>query len=223
MKIVGIYTGKTKKLSNRFLSSINRTQQQVSVQLYFDQLEGDSVTDTIHHGGVNRVLHQYALSSYDFFKKEYPAQAHLFKPGSIGENICTEYWDDNNVCIGDIFQLGTSKIQVTEPRKPCRTIDMKYGIKGIARKIQEFQKAGWFYKVLEEGSFGPNDEMIRLENNWPELTVAKVTKELLVERTNSKLLNVLSNHPILSDNWRKPAKLFIEKGLYESDADRLGE
>ena len=155
MKIVGIYTGKPKNLSNNFTSSINRSEKKESIQLFFDRLEEDQVTDNVHHGGANRVLHQYALSSYDFFKKTYPEQSNLFTPGSMGENICTEYWNDDNVCIGDIFQLGTSKIQVTEPRKPCRTIDMKYGIKGIARKIQKFQKAGWFYKVLEEGTFGP--------------------------------------------------------------------
>lgn len=223
MKIIGIYIGKPKNLLNNFISSINRNEHKHTVQVTFDALEGDEAADKEHHGGKNRVIHQYALNSYDFFQKEYPAQAHLFVPGSIGENICTEFWNDDNVCIGDIFQLGTCKLQVTEPRKPCRTIDMKYGIKGIARKIQEYQKTGWFYKVLEEGSFQKNDALIRLENKWPALTVARVTKELLVERTNSNLLEELSTHPILSDNWREPAQLFLNKGKYDSDKERLGE
>lgn len=223
MKIIGIYTGKPKNLSKNFISAINRVQQTSKVQLSFHQLEGDEVADKEHHGGDNRVIHQYALESYAFFQEQYPAQAALFVPGSIGENIISEHWNDANVCIGDVFQLGTCKLQVTEPRKPCRTIDMKYGIKGIARKIQEHQKTGWFFKVLEEGSFDSKDEMIRLENKWPKLTVAKVTKELLVERKNSTMLKELSEHPVLSDNWRKPAQLFLEKGQYKSDTNRLGE
>ena len=39
--------------------------------------------------------------------------------GSFGENFSVEGVDEESVCIGDEFGVGTAKLVVTEPRMPC--------------------------------------------------------------------------------------------------------
>ena len=39
--------------------------------------------------------------------------------GAFGENITVNGMREEDVCIGDTFELGQAIVQVTQPRQPC--------------------------------------------------------------------------------------------------------
>ena len=92
-----------------------------------------------------------------------PGAATLLVRGSIGENLSVDGWDENNVCIGDIFRLGDARIQVSQPRSPCWKIDRRYGQDGMAKLIAAQGLTGWYFRVIEEGAVAPGCAFALLE------------------------------------------------------------
>lgn len=92
--------------------------------------------------------------------------------GSIGENLSTFGFDENNVCIGDIYQVGTAVLQVSQPRRPCWKIDSRYGQKGITAHIVETGLTGWYYRVVEEGEAAPGNTFSLLDRPADAISLA---------------------------------------------------
>lgn len=220
-KISGLFRGTPQSLKYRpqLLSAINR-QSVESLNVHSEFIEGDEVANKIHHGGINRVLHYYPPEHYAFWHKLYPDMQGY--PGSMGENISSSGFTEKNVCIGDIFRIGEVEGVVTEPRKPCGTINLQFQVKGLARKVQDEMKTGWFYKIIKPGIIKIGDEIELISRQYSDLTIEACIKALLVEPDELILRKMIIN-PILSDNWKKPARIYLETHEFPDDRPRLGE
>ena len=112
LKIIGLYTGKLSEIGeNRSPTGIyKQSVDKVSV----DELGviGDVQADKRFHGGSEKALHQYALSSYEKIIKRYPLLYRKAKPGTIGENLTATDMNEHNVCIGDIYQVGSAICEI---------------------------------------------------------------------------------------------------------------
>ncbi len=90
-------------------------------------LEGDGVADTVNHGGANKAVHAYALAHYADWRAE------LDRPdladGSWGENLTVAGCNELTVCIGDVWQIGGARLQVSQPRQPCWKLARKQGVR----------------------------------------------------------------------------------------------
>lgn len=80
-------------------------------------VKGDDVIDRKYHGGIDKACYLYSSTHYDFWKTRYPNLNWVW--GMFGENLSISNLDEANVLIGDIYQIGTAKVQVTQPRQPC--------------------------------------------------------------------------------------------------------
>jgi MOSC domain-containing protein YiiM len=171
MKIIGLYKGKLRPFgSNGKNSGINKLSVD-SARVTKLGLEGDHQADHRFHGGEEKALHQYALSSYEVLMKYRPLDHKKFVPGSIGENICATKMADNNVCVGDIYQMGSAKVQISSPRMPCWKIDHKFSQPQLQRYIAKRGITGWYYRVLEEGEVNFGQSFKLLERPNPALSV----------------------------------------------------
>ncbi len=220
-QIQHLFRGKPSPLQNHpdLTSAINKSETE-ELNVLHDHIEGDEVSNKIHHGGLQRVIHYYPLEHYQYWQTLYPETP--FLPGSIGENISAFGLLEKNVCIGDIYQIGEVLCTVTEPRKPCATINHKYEINSFARLIQATARTGWFYKVLVTGKMRVNDQVLLRERPYPKLTLESCILALLVnpDRTH---LDLMANNEVLSENWRRPAREFLKTGQLPDDRKRLGE
>ncbi|MBT4790013.1 MAG: MOSC domain-containing protein [Halobacteriovoraceae bacterium] len=174
--ITGLFKGVAQILPNGQHSGIRKTpsdQLTFSLTHVFD----DEVVDQNHHGGDMRVLHHYSELNYNKLKERFPEIAHLFVPGSFGENICTPELTESDLCIGDIFTLGTTKIQLTVPRRPCVTINATYEDDRILKEIISTGHVGWFYKIISPGTVSLKDKLKLIERPYPELLISKLFKQ----------------------------------------------
>lgn len=187
-------------------SSINRLETN-EIEVLNGELIGDEVSNKKYHGGINRVLHFYPIEHYQYFKQIHSSS--LFIPGSIGENISTIGLDETNVFIGDIYQIGKVKCQITEPRFPCGIIDLQYEIKSLHKECLFARKLGWFSKVLSDGIITKNDEIILLERPHPNLSLDQVINAINEEGQES-VLEAMVKNPILSESWKNKALKKIE-------------
>lgn len=135
-------------------------------------ITGNEMANNKYHGGDMRVIHHYTGKNYEHLKQVFPELADKFVPGSIGENIYTDELTENDLHIGDIFELGTAKVQITVPRKPCHKINLAYDDNRILKEVLNSRHVGWFYKVLEEGTVKLGDHLHQIDRPYPQLGIS---------------------------------------------------
>jgi len=175
-KVLGLFVGQPKTLSNQQVSAIQKTSVE-RLQIKKHELPGDQPADTKHHGGDMRVIHHYSQVNYNHLKATFPDIADRFKPGTFGENLYTEELTEADLCIGDIYTLGTAKVQLTVARRPCATLNQTYDHEGILQEVIDSGHVGWFYRVLEEGEVKIGDSLTFLERPHPELRVSALFQQ----------------------------------------------
>ena len=185
-------------------------------------LAGDEQADSRHHGGIDKALHHYPYEHYAAWARELPAQAALFEAGGFGENLSTLGLVENTVCLGDVFQIGSAMVQVSQGRKPCWKLNHRFGIADMARRVQDSGRTGWYYRVLAEGNIAPDDELSLIERPHPDWTLARLIKVLYHDKPDRKALAALAELTILAPSWREMAEKRLTTGRIESWLRRLG-
>lgn len=172
-KILGTFTGPVQSLSNGQQSAIQKTAVP-RLEIRQGKITGDEVGNLNYHGGDMRVVHHYSEANYRHLKNKFPNITERFVPGSFGENIFTEELEAQDLNIGDVYRLGSAKVQLTVPRRPCATINTTYGDNRILKEVLATGRTGWFYRVLEEGEVKNGDFLEFLERPFPNLPVARL-------------------------------------------------
>ena len=171
--IRGVFTGKPQWLSNGFESSITKKAVPV-LHVHQHGIDGDVAANQKHHGGEMRVIHHYSQKNYDLLKKRFPDIADLFVPGSFGENILTDELSEEELNIGDLYALGSAKVQLTVSRRPCASINAAYDDNRVLKEVLQTGHTGWFYRVLEEGEVRVGDKLVFLGRPFPDLPVSRL-------------------------------------------------
>lgn len=173
------------------------------VHFRFDGLAGDLQADRRVHGGPEKAVHQFAVANYRRLAEQFPEIAGRFVAGSIGENISADGFDEDTVCVGDVFRLGSVRLQISQPRSPCWKIDHAYTHGGLAQAIARTGRTGWYYRVLEEGTASAGDELILLDRLPNAVTLADLWSVWQRHRPELASLHRLSEAPGLASLWRK--------------------
>lgn len=129
---------------------------------------------------INRAVLIYNELSYEPLKELFPAAVSSLIRGGYGENIVVNHPSmlPSEVCVGDKYQLGTVVLMVTGPRAPCPKVDGWHGVKGLTAYSRENGTAGYFMKVLQEGSFSVGDAITLLERPYPGYSIVRISQGL---------------------------------------------
>ena len=79
-------------------------------------LDGDDQADRKAHGGPDKVIYAYAVEDARWWEQE------IGRPlgyGEFGENLTTEGIEVNDALIGERWEIGTTVLEVSEPRIPA--------------------------------------------------------------------------------------------------------
>jgi len=209
-QILGLFTGKIAKLKNDKESAITK-KPRTTLIIKKDSITHDEFADKKHHGGEMRVIHHYFQKNYSYLKEKFPDIADRFVPGSFGENILTEELIEEELNIGDIYQLGTAKIQLTVCRRPCAVINYAYDDNRILKELITSGKTGCFYRVLQEGEVKLDDELIFLERPYPNMPLTKLHEQGYGTNpfSDREFLKQCLNTGLMDKEW----KLKIESAL----------
>jgi MOSC domain-containing protein YiiM len=170
-------------------------------------LEGDRQADLTVHGGPDKAVYSYPFEYYDFWKKEFPGIS--FNWGMFGENLTTEGLFESKVNVGDIFQIGSSQIVVTQPRMPCYKLGIKFGRMDVIKKFLESEKSGIYFKVIKEGEIGTNDTIKLIKKDDNNVTIKNIVELVTKEdKENTILMEKAIKVQDLPQGWKQ---YFLEK------------
>ena len=201
-RIGAVYTGGIRPLPPEgHPSGIFKQAVTGPVALGAEGLAGDAQADRRVHGGPWKALHHYAAENYARLAAAFPDKAALFVPGSFGENVSTTGWDEDTVCVGDIFRLGAATVQVSQPRQPCWKLNHKFGEAALMAYVAEQCLAGWYYRVLEGSPIAAGDHFALIERNAEPVTLRHLWFAFRAHRPDAAELARLRDIPGLSPNW----------------------
>ncbi len=221
--IDAIFVGGLSRLPEGQPTGIYKQAISHPVDVNFEGIVGDEHGDTRAHGGLEKAIHLYPAEHYRALAETFTALAGRFVPGSLGENLSTRGLTESDVCIGDVFEIGTATLQVSQLRRPCWRIDARFGtdIDGAPGADENFRGRGplvpfinareipgWYFRVLEPGTIAPGDEMVLTKRPSPGLTLARLHTADNAIRPDSTELRLLSNATGLN---RKVAKRLAQR------------
>ena len=172
-------------------------------------IAGDEHADPRVHGGSEKAVHLFPQENYATLVLAFPEARHL-RPGGLGENLSTSGITENEACIGDVFALGTARLQIAEPRTPCWKIDARCGVEGVAAHVAEHGIAGWYFRVLAPGECVAGDALIHLERAPGAISLAHFHQSQRAQRPALAVLDRLANAPGLSPGWVRKIRSRIE-------------
>jgi len=156
---------------------------------------------------LDRALCFVSLNHYHFWEAYF---AREFPLGTFGENLTLLGGVDQKVCIGDIYQIGSVIMQVTQPRTPCYKQAKKIGEPKFVKLIEATHRRGFLVRILREGSLAVKDRVTLLERPHPRANLVYVNR-IVTDHSDLHLMEWLANMEELAHDWRKNLQEMIDR------------
>ncbi|MDF1672625.1 MAG: MOSC domain-containing protein [Vicingaceae bacterium] len=166
-------------------TGIYKTHIEEGITLGLEDVVGDIVVDRKHHGGINKACYLYSADHYPFWQSKFPGLdwAH----GMFGENLTIEGLNEAKINIGDAYEVGTAIIQVSEPRRPCSILGIRFGTQAIVKEFYHAPYPGIYVRVLQEGKIKKGDTLKLIKQEENSLSVSSVYSLFASDDKNHKL------------------------------------
>ncbi|WP_100406186.1 MOSC domain-containing protein [Bacillus solitudinis] len=206
MKLVfsvkSIHIGKPRQLQMKgkaIQSSIFKESVTSNVMVTSLGIEGDTQSDLVNHGGVDKAICAYPFEHYPYWERKIKKE---LEGSAFGENLTLEGLLEDKIHIGDVFTFGKAIIQVSQPRQPCFKLGLKHSEPKLTLWVQETGFTGFYFRVLKEGEVGQKDRLELIERNPSYPTVHETNLVKYDKNPKVESLKRMSDIPTLSESWK---------------------
>jgi len=215
MKLISINVSKPKPITYQGRNVLTGIfKQPVEGRLHVGRLnlEGDQQADLSVHGGPHQAVYVYPFEHYASWQQE--LRRDDFALGQFGENFTVSGMLENQVCIGDVFRVGSALFQVTQPRVPCFKLATKMGSPEFPKLFMASARTGFYLRVMEEGDVGAGDPIVQEGKSSLGMTVESVFRLAYFDRENVVDIKQAVCLASLSPGWQR---------MFEERLEELGE
>jgi MOSC domain-containing protein YiiM len=160
-------------------------------------LAGDQQSDLVNHGGPDKALYAYAVEDLDWWSEE------LHRPvtaGAFGENLTTRGVDLTGARIGDRWTVGSTVLEVAQPRVPCFKLALRFDDPALPRRYVAAVRPGAYLRVVVPGALGAGDAIGVTRVTGHDVTMGLV---FTVFHRDHGLAHRLLDAPQLPAGWRQ--------------------
>lgn len=179
-----------------------KTRVPDAIELGREGFAGDRHADLRVHGGPEKAVHLYPARHYERLAARFPQAGPSLVPGALGENLSTADLDERDVRVGELWKLGSARLQVCQPRNPCWKIDERFACDGMAAYIAEARLTGWYWRVIEPGRVAPGDTLDLLQAAPTAPTLSEAMSLWQEHRPSLCALERLAQTPGIASAWR---------------------
>lgn len=165
-----------------------------------EDVKNDNVIDRKHHGGADKACYAYSADHYSYWQKLYPEID--FHYGIFGENLTIDGLNEAGIFIGDVYQIGETRVQVTQPRQPCFKLGVRFGTQKIIRQFVDSGFSGVYFRILKQGKVKAGDEITRIQKQNA-VSIQKVFELLYTDELQKDFIRKAIDDPNLAESCRK--------------------
>jgi len=137
-------------------------------------VDGDRQADLKVHGGEYKAVYGYPVEHYEYWKTELSGRELPF--GMFGENFTTEGMLEDRTNLGDRFAVGTVEVMVTQPRRPCYKLGVRFESDEMVKRFLKSGRTGFYLAVTREGEVGAGDEIRLVARDENAVSVADINR-----------------------------------------------
>ncbi|MDO9488980.1 MAG: MOSC domain-containing protein [Sphingomonadaceae bacterium] len=179
-------------------------------------LIGDEQADRKLHGGPDKAIYAYPSEGYAAWVEDFPARARTLVPGGMGENLVTAGLSEDDIRIGDILRIGSSVLQVTQPRQPCFKLGLYHREPRMVRRMIETARCGWYLPVLEAGKLGAGDRIETIERQEKSWSIRRFAALIALKTFDRDSLAEIVAMPGIAESWQLRAlRLLAEMNVID--------
>ena len=115
---------------------------------------GDDQSDRRVHGGDRKAVYAYAREDLDWWGERLGQE---LSSGTFGENLTTAGVDVTGARVGERWRVGTTLLEVTQPRLPCYKLEARMDRPGFIAEFIDGGRPGAYLRIVEEGEVGAGD------------------------------------------------------------------
>lgn len=180
------------------LSAIDKKPAYGKIFLSTLNLDGDQQADLHFHGGPDKAVCVYSYDHYSFWESVLDTKLEV---GAFGENLTVKGITEEDVWIGDVYELGEAIVQVTQPRQPCFKLATKLKQPKLPLMVQHTGYTGFYFRVLKEGTISSEESLKLLERNPGSVSISYANKLKYKEKTNLDGIKKMLSLKELSKDW----------------------
>ena len=203
MRVVSTNVGLRRKhiwKGKEYETGIYKYPVEQGIRLEKFDVEGDNVVDRKNHGGLDKACYLYSYDHYPFWQERYPSLA--FHMGMMGENITVEELDEKQLYIGDVLQIGRAKVEISQPRQPCKTLGIKFNDQGVIKRFLNTTFSGCYVRIIEAGNVTKGDSIDLLERKTNAQRLDLVFNLIVNKTVDSAFKKAALNNPYLATAYK---------------------
>lgn len=159
-------------------------------------VDGDDQADRTVHGGRDKAVYSYASEDYTWWSEELGVEV---APGTFGDNITTSGIYLNACTVGERWRVGTTVLEVAQPRLPCFKLGVRMDDPAFPRRFARAERWGAYLRIVHEGDIGAGDEIVIAERPGHQVTVGLIGAVYYHEQSRA---GELLSAPQLPTGWR---------------------
>lgn len=167
-------------------------------------LVGDTQADRSVHGGPDKAVYAYAGEDLAWWTAELDRPV---EPGTFGENLTTAGIDLASATIGERWSVGTTVLEVTQPRIPCYKLGIRMRDPRFPVRFASAARPGAYLRIVAEGEIGAGHDIQVLSKPDHGVTVGLVERAYHADRS---LLPRLLDAMELPEGWVDWARHMLE-------------
>lgn len=217
MQILSINSGRPETITiGKRVSTTGIFKTPIAGQVHVSTqgLMGDTIADTVHHGGVDQAVYLYSAEDYAWWEAE------LQRPipfGTFGENLTLSSFGPQPLRAGDRIAIGAVLLEVTFPRIPCATLAARMSDATFVQQFAQARRPGAYTRVLSTGDLQVNDS-VTIEYASPSFpTLTELSDLWHAKERHPDLLRKGINAPI-AERFKAIFQQWLERGLTPSDS-----
>jgi MOSC domain-containing protein YiiM len=138
------------------ISAIGKSAVAGRVAVRGVNLAGDEQADGRVHGGPDKAIYAYASEDTAWWSSVLGRE---LGPGAFGENLTTIGVEVSAAVIGERWRIGSSELEVCQPRLPCYKLGIAFGDDGMVRRFAHAGRPGAYLRTIKKGELGAGDQV----------------------------------------------------------------
>ncbi|TCD16458.1 MOSC domain-containing protein [Oricola cellulosilytica] len=149
LTVAAVLTGPSAPIATKDgRTGIFKRPRQGPVSVSTTGLDGDTIVDTVNHGGPDQAVLVPGGKDSEWWAEELGPDT---PPGTFGENLYVDGLESADIAIGDVLQCGPVRLQATAPRIPCVTLAVRMKDARFPKRFFAAGRPGFYCRVLCEG------------------------------------------------------------------------
>jgi MOSC domain-containing protein YiiM len=119
----------------------------------------------------------------------------------FGENLTVEGVDEG-IAVGDVLEVGTALLRVTEPRMPCYKLGLRFNRADMLKRFLRSRRTGFYVAIERAGIIQAGDSIGHVRRGASDVTIADMVQVYGFTPKDPALIERILALPDLSEPWR---------------------